>query len=146
MDFFESLIQNFRSKNISSQNLMGLSKAYYLLDNYKKITYEGYLRLDIMVKNDIEDIQCYFFRIYSDEAILGYEGYVNGPCGGDSVSDEIFNFNYDPVLWDEAEDNIDTWINQFEMIFNMNGTISIEDGTEDIEEIEEEEAKDYEEE
>ena len=142
MEFLETLILNFKSKGISSQSLMGLSKAYYLLDNYKKITYEGYLRLESTERDEEGDLRSYVFRIDSDEAILSYEGYVHGPYGGDSVYEEIFNFDYNQGVFDDPEVNISSWIEEFENIFNNNGSLSIDDSTEEIEEIDEEDEED----
>lgn len=66
MKFLENMILNFKSKNVSSESLMGLTKAYYLLDNYKKITYEGYLRLESYERDEEGDLHSYVFRIYCD--------------------------------------------------------------------------------
>jgi hypothetical protein len=146
MAFLETLILNFKSKNISSERLIGLSKAYYLLDNYKKITYEGYLRLESNERDDEGDLHSYVFRIYSDEVILSYEGYTHSPYGGDSEYEEMFNFDYDYDDFEEPELKISSWIDEFENIFNNTGSLSIDDSTEDIEEIEENESDDYEQE
>lgn len=143
MKFLETLILNFKSKGISSQSLMGVSKAYYLLDNYKKITYEGYLRLESNERDEEGDLRSYVFRIDSDEAILSYEGYVHDPYGGDSLYEEMFNFDYNYGDFDDPEVNISNWIEEFESIFNNNGSLSIDDSTEEIEEIDEEDDDDY---
>jgi hypothetical protein len=143
MEFLESLILNFKSKNISSERLIGLTKAYYLLDNYKKITYEGYLRLESDERDEEGDLRSYVFRIHSDEATLSYEGYVHGPYGGDSVYEEMFNFDYNQGVFDDPEVNISSWIEEFENIFNNNGFLSIDDSTEEIEEISDEDDDNY---
>ena len=143
MKFLETLILNFKSKGISSQSLMGLSKAYYLLDNYKKITHEGYLRLESTERDEEGDFRSYVFRIDSDEAILSYEGCVHGPYGGDSVYEEMFNFDYNQGVFDDPEVIISSWIEEFENIFNNNGSLSIDDSTEEIDEIDEEDDYDY---
>ncbi len=136
MEFLESLILNFKSKNISSDSLIGLSKAYYLIDNYKKINYEGYLRLETNERDEDGDLRCYVFRIYCDEAILCYEGYSHGSYGGGSEYEEMFNFDADYDEFEEPESKISCWIDEFENIFNNTGTFSVDDSTEDIEEIE----------
>jgi hypothetical protein len=146
MKFLESLILNFKSKGISSESLMGVSKAYYLLDNYKKITYEGYLRLESNERDEEGDLRSYVFRIDSDESTLSYEGYTHGPYGGDSEYEEMFNFDYDYNIFDEPELKISSWIDEFENIFNNNGSLSIDDSTEDIEEIEQDDDNEQEEE
>ena len=143
MAFLETLILNFKSKGISSHSLMGVSKAYYLLDNYKKITFEGYLRLESNERDEEGDLRSYVFRIDSDEAILSYEGYVHGPYGGDSVYEEMFNFDYNQGVFDDPEVNINSWIEEFENVFINNGSLSIDDSTEDIEEIDEEDDEDF---
>lgn len=136
MKFLETLILNFNSKGISSQSLMGLSKAYYLLDNFKKISFEGYLRLESNERDEEGGLRSYVFRIDSDEVILSYEGYTHGPYGGDSEYEEMFNFTYKYADFDDPEVNISNWIDEFKNIFNSNGSLSIDDSTEDIEEIE----------
>ena len=142
MEFLESLILNFKSKNLSSERLIGLSKAYYLLDNYKKITYKGYLRLESTERDEEGNLRCYVLKIDSDEAILCYEGYVHGPYGGDSEYEEMFNFDYNYGDFDNPEVNISSWIEEFENIFNDNGSLSIDDSTEDIEELEQDDDDD----
>ena len=137
MEFLETLILNFKSKRISSYSLMGLSKAYYLLDNYKKITYEGYLRLESYERDEEENLNSYVFRIDSDEVTLSYEGYIHGPYGSDSQYEEMFNFDYDYDDFAEPELKISCWIDDFENIFDNNGSLSIDDSTENIEEKEE---------
>lgn len=150
MEFLGSLILNFKSKNISSHSLMGLSKAYYLIDNYKKINYEGYLRLESSERDEEGDLRGYVFRIYCDEAILCYEGYTHGNYGGDSEYEEMFNFDNDYDEFGEPELKISCWIDEFENIFNNTGTFSVDDSTVDIEQIkpdddtDENEDKDYE--
>lgn len=137
MAFLEDLILNFKSKNISSQSLVGLSKAYYLIDNYKKISYEGYLRLDTIEKGKNGNIHCYVLTIYSGEVILSYEGYVQNTYGGDSEYEEMFNFDYDYDNDDnEPEPKISRWIYNFNNTYISSGKFSINDLTEDIEVIE----------
>lgn len=146
MAFLEELILNFKSKNFSSERLMGLSKAYYLFDNYKKINYEGHLRLESFERDEEGDLHSYVLRIYCDEVILFYEGYTHGPYGGDSEYQEMFNFDCDYDDFDEPELKINCWIGDFENILNNNGSLSIDDSTEEIEEIEQHDIDDEQEE
>lgn len=144
MKFLETLLLNFKSKRISAESLMGLSKAYYLLDNYKKIRYDGYLRLESIERDEEGDLRSYVFRIESDDAILNYEGYLHGPYGGDSVYEEMFKFDYNQGIFDNPEVNISSWIKEFEYIFNNNnGSLSIDDTTEEIEVISDEDDDNY---
>jgi len=134
MSFLETLILNFKSKKISSESLMKLTKAYYLLDCYKKLEYEGYIRLETNERDENGDLQSYVFRIYSDEVILCYEGYVHGPFGGDSEYEEMYNFDDDDEFDDPVE-KISNWVDSFNSSYQSVGSFSIEDATEDIEEI-----------
>lgn len=70
------------------------------------------------------------------EAILLYEGYTHGPYGGDSQHEEMFNFAYEYDDFDEPELKINCWIDDFDNMFKNVGSFSIDDSTEDIEEIE----------
>lgn len=134
MNFIESLILNFKKKNIGSERLMNLSKAYYLLDHYKKLNYDGYLRLEADERDEHGNLKCFVFRISSDEVTLSYEGYVHGPYGGDSEFEEMYNFDDDDEFEDPFE-KISNWIDRFNSIYDDSGSFSIEDLTEDIEEI-----------
>jgi len=136
MAFLEHLILNFKSKNISSKSLTGLSKAYYFLDNYKKINFQGFLRLDTIEKGKNGNIHCYVLAINTNKVILSYEGYIQDPYGGDSEYEEMFNFDYEYDNDDEPEQKISRWKYNFDRTFKNTGTFSIDDSTEDIEEIE----------
>ncbi len=135
MAFLEDLIINFKQKEIASESLMLLTKAFYLLDFYKKINYEGYLSLEAFERDENRDLRGFVLRINRDEVTLSYEGYVHGPFGGDSEYEEMFSFNNDDDEFTDPSVSISIWVDDFNDILTNNGSYSIIDTTENIEKL-----------
>ncbi|MFM2385885.1 MAG: hypothetical protein RL660_642 [Bacteroidota bacterium] len=134
LDFLGSIITDFKAHKLSSESLLHLSKAYYLIDNYKKLNYAGYLRIETNATDEDNNSQSYVCLIHSDEVVLSYEGYTHGEYGGDSEYEQLFNFDDDDEFDDPIE-KITHWIESFNALFDSASSLSIEDSTENIQEI-----------
>lgn len=137
-EFIGELIQNYKKNLTSSKTLMGLSKAFYIIDNFGKLNFEGYLRLEAGTRNEMGS-SFYVLTIYSEEIILCQEGYEKGEFGGDSVYNEYFN-SLSAGGGLEAKLRLEEWKDMFYDLSENGLQFTIDDMVEDLEELDSDES------
>jgi hypothetical protein len=136
--FLTELISNFIEKNISSKKLMALSKALYLLENFKKINYDGTLRIEAGYKISNGGANYFVISICDDEVILSQEGYeYSEDVGSDSVYNELFYMGEIESYFD-AKQKLEYWLQGFNELSSDGTDFKTSDETENLDDLLEE--------
>ena len=137
-EFLGELIQDYKKNLTNSKTLMGLAKAFYIIDNFGKLNFDGYLRLEAGTRNKMGS-NFYVLTIYSEEIILCQEGYEKNEFGGDTVYNEYFNsLTVEGDL--EEKLKLKEWKDMFYDLSQQGLKFTIDDMVEDLEEVDSDES------
>ncbi len=121
-EFFDELLSTYKEKCISTKNLLSIVKGKYIVENFKKIEFEGSLEISSTQIFDKGGIS-YSLFIYSDEITLSSGGYnVEDGVGSDSFGSTYYEMgNHERLI--ETFHNLEYWNLGF--IENSNGGVYI---------------------
>lgn len=129
------IIRYINYENVPTE-IIGLSKALYIISNYPKVKISGFIDIGASVRgNGGLDYTC--IMITEDNLEL----YTGGSIYNEGVGSDSFTNNFYNLLNPTGEDielEIDGWINNFKLLID-NGDFSVEDEAEFIDESELEE-------
>ena len=122
LEFFDELLSTYKEKYISTENLLSIVKGKYIVENFKKIEFDGYLEISSTQVFDKGGIS-YSLIIYSDEITLTSGGYnVEDGVGSDSFGSTYYEMgNHERLI--ETFHNLEYWNLGF--IENSKGGINI---------------------
>jgi hypothetical protein len=122
IEFFDEFLSTYKEKCISTKNLLSIVKGKYIVENFKKIEFEGSLEISSTQIFDKGGIS-YSLIINSDEITLSSGGYnVEDGVGSDSFGSTYFEMgNHERLI--ETFHNLEYWNLGF--IENSNGGVNI---------------------
>lgn len=132
VEFFDELIVNFKEKNISSKNLMALTKTKYIIENIEHLEFDDGIGMEAGFEIQNKGGNYYVMSIYMGEVIQSQQGWeYNEGVVSDSVYNEHFYLGKSENLYNSIH-NLELWREAFYELTNYGAKFSITDDSENF--------------